>query len=164
MGAGCCLWALFVGAGSFVGCGLWGASVCMHVILLQGIIVGPGVIVGCCVVVGPGVVNGCVVFEPKNDDEQRFPILVCHPVATSLSSTWQLSERNGMGGLTSTCCRRLVGCRGFAEPMLVGRVFGEGSKQWVMCVDVLSMVVVTWKAVGRGFRQIPTCRICWHPF
>ena len=30
---------------------------------------------------------------------------------------------------------------------------GEGGKQWVMCVDMLSMVVVTWKVVGQGFRQ-----------
>ena len=53
-----------------MGCGWWGASACVHVVLLQGIVVGPGVVVGCRVVVGPGVVNGHVVFEPKNDKER----------------------------------------------------------------------------------------------
>ena len=64
MGAGCSLWASFVGAGLFVGCGA--PSHAVHILLLHGIIVGHGVVVGCHVV---GVLVGCVMFEPRNDDE-----------------------------------------------------------------------------------------------
>ena len=110
MGPGCCSWAL----GAVCGHRLWA---------------GRGVIVGCRVV---GVVVGPVRFELRNDDERRFSVVVRRSVATSLFSDMAAvrEECNGRGSrLTCTRCSRLcplVGCRGFAEPLLVGMVSGDG--------------------------------------
>ena len=80
---------------------------------------GRGVIVGCRVV---GVVVGPVRFEPRNDDERRFSVVVRRSAVRE--------ECNGRGSrLTCTRCSRLcplVGCHGFAEPLLVGMVSGDG--------------------------------------